>query len=167
MIFLKYMQANHNYTTDAVFSDDRIYRYALWRTWNETLPKVLFIGLNPSTADEIQDDPTIRRCIQYAKDWKFGGCIMGNIFAYRSTDPKKLSLVNEPIGTKNDYWLKKLNKEATLTVAAWGNHGKLLDRGAEVNKLLKSFHCLKITKKGFPSHPLYLSKKLKPILFNK
>ena len=68
----------------------------------------MFIGLNPSTADEIQDDPTIRRCIRYAKDWNYGGYIMGNIFAYRSTDPKKLLHIDDPIGRKNDYWLKKL-----------------------------------------------------------
>ena len=73
--------------SDALFSEDRIYRYALWRTWDESLPKALFIGLNPSTADEIQDDPTIRRCIRYSMDWGYGGYIMGNIFGYRSTDP--------------------------------------------------------------------------------
>ena len=151
--------------SDALFSKDRIYRYALWRTWDESKPKVLFVGLNPSTADEIQDDPTIRRCIRYSKDWGYGGYIMGNIFAYRSTDPKKLLDIDDPIGPKNDFWLKKLNKEASLTIGAWGNHGKILDRGSQINQMFKTFHCLKITKEGFPSHPLYLSSKLKPILF--
>ena len=151
--------------SDAYFSKDRIYRYALWRTWDESLPKVLFIGLNPSTADEIQDDPTIRRCIRYAKDWNYGGYIMGNIFAYRSTDPKKLLDIEDPVGPKNNYWLKKLSKEASLTIGAWGNHGKILNRGNQISKMLKTFHCLKITKEGFPSHPLYLHSRLKPILF--
>ena len=151
--------------TDAVFSKNRIYRYALWRVWDNSKPKVLFIGLNPSTADEIQDDPTIRRCIRYSKDWGYGGYIMGNIFAYRSTDPKKLLDIDDPIGPKNDYWLKKLSKEASLTIGAWGNHGKILDRGNQINNMLETLHCLKITKEGFPSHPLYLSSKLKPILF--
>ena len=66
--------------SDAYFSKDRIYRYALWRIWNHNLPKVVFIGLNPSTADEIEDDPTIRRCMSYADNWGYGGYIMGNIF---------------------------------------------------------------------------------------
>ena len=72
--------------TDATFSDDRVHRYALWRIWDESLPKVLFIGLNPSTATETKNDPTIRRCMGYAKDWGYGGYIMGNIFAFRSSD---------------------------------------------------------------------------------
>ena len=79
--------------SDAKFSNDRIYRYALWRVWDESLPKLLFIGLNPSTADEINDDPTMRRCIRFAKDLGYGTFIMGNIFGYRSTDPKKIKQI--------------------------------------------------------------------------
>lgn len=151
--------------SDALFSEDRIYRYALWRTWDESLPKALFIGLNPSTADEIQDDPTIRRCIRYSRDWGYGGYIMGNIFGYRSTDPQGLKKIKDPIGDKNNYWLKKLHKQASITIAAWGNHGKFLDRGEEVVRLLDDLHCLKITKENHPSHPLYLPANLKPIKF--
>jgi len=151
--------------SDALFSEDRIYRYALWRIWDKSLPKALFIGLNPSTADEIQDDPTIRRCIRYSMDWGYGGYIMGNIFGYRSTDPHVLKRIKDPIGNKNNYWLKKLHKEASITIAAWGNHGKLLSRGEEVSSLLDNLHCLKITKEKNPSHPLYLPAKLKPIKF--
>ena len=105
--------------SDAFFSKDRLYRYALWRIWDNELPKVLFIGLNPSTADEVKDDPTIRRCIRYALDWGYGGYLMGNIFAYRSTDPKQLKIIDNPIGIDNNYWLKKLHTEATLTIGAW------------------------------------------------
>ena len=151
--------------SDALFSKDRIYRYALWRVWDDTLPKVLFIGLNPSTADEIKDDPTIRRCIGYAKSWGYGGYIMGNIFGYRSTDPKKLRCIDDPIGPDNNYWLKKLHKEASLTIGAWGNHGKLLNRGDEIIDLINNLYCLKITKEGHPSHPLYLPARLMPIIF--
>tara|TARA_B000000557_G_C20755605_1_gene435065 strand:+ start:45 stop:524 length:480 start_codon:yes stop_codon:yes gene_type:complete len=151
--------------SDALFSKDRVYRYALWRIWDIKKPKVLFIGLNPSTADEIKNDPTIRRCIRFSMDWGYGGYIMGNIFAYRSTDPKNLLKIDDPIGADNDYWLKKLYDEASLTIGAWGNHGRILNRGEKVNNMLKSFHCLKITKLGYPSHPLYLSSKLKPIIF--
>ena len=153
--------------SDAVFSPFRKHRYSLWRTWDRKLPKVLFIGLNPSTADEIQDDPTIRRCIRYARDWGYGGYIMGNIFAYRSTDPAKLRIVKDPIGKKNNYWLKKLYNEAEITIAAWGNHGNYLNRGEDVANLFKKLYCLKKTKLGQPSHPLYLPAKLKPILYYK
>ena len=151
--------------SDAFFSEDRIYRYALWRIWNDLLPTVLFIGLNPSTADEVQNDPTIRRCMRFANDWGFGGYIMGNIFGYRSTDPKKLKLLDNPIGLDNNYWLTKLHKEADLTIGAWGNHGKLLNRGEQVLNLIDNIYCLKVTNEGQPSHPLYLSSKLKPIKF--
>ena len=150
----------------AKFSKDRMYRYSLWRTWDETLPKVLFIGLNPSTADEIKDDPTIRRCLHYSIDWGFGGYIMGNIFGYRSKDPKKLKDINDPIGPRNNYWIHKIHNEASLTIAAWGNWGNLYGRGNSVLKLVDNMHCLKITKEGHPAHPLYLPKYLKPIKFN-
>mgnify|MGYP001162362035 FL=1 len=153
--------------SDAFFSKDRKHRYALWRVWNNKLPKVLFIGLNPSTADEVKDDPTIRRCINYAKDWGYGGYIMGNIFAYRSTDPKNLKITNDPIGIDNNSWLIKLHSEASLTIGAWGNHGKYLDRGEEVSNLIDNLYCLRITKEGHPSHPLYLPGNLKPIILKK
>ena len=153
--------------SDALFSKDRFYRYALWRIWDKSLPKILFIGLNPSTADEIKDDPTNRRCKRYAQDWGFGGYIMSNIFAYRSTNPKILKEIKDPIGPDNNYWLQKLHKEAILTIGAWGNYGKLLNRGEEIINLIDNLYCLKITKEGHPSHPLYLSSKLKPIIFLK
>ena len=153
--------------SNAFFSKDRKHRYALWRVWNNKLPKVLFIGLNPSTADEVKDDPTIRRCINYAKDWGYGGYIMGNIFAYRSTDPKNLKITTDPIGIDNNSWLIKLHSEASLTIGAWGNHGKYLDRGEEVSNLIDNLYCLRITKEGHPSHPLYLPGNLKPIILKK
>ena len=152
--------------SDALFSKDRLYRYALWRIWNDKLPKVLFIGLNPSTADEIKDDPTIRRCIRYAQDWGYGGYIMGNIFAFRSTDPKKLKIIENPVGNENNFWLKKLHKEASLTIGAWRNHGKYLNQGKIIINLIDNLYCLKVTKEGHPSHPLYLPSNLKPIKFN-
>ena len=151
--------------SDAYFSKDRIYRYALWRTWDNSLPKVLFIGLNPSTANEIQDDPTNRRCKRYAYDWGYGGYIMSNIFGYRSTNPQKLYKIKDPIGPDNNFWLKKLQKETVLTIGAWGNHGKLFNRGREVINLINNLYCLRITKEGQPTHPLYLPSKLKPIIF--
>ena len=104
--------------------------------------------------------------MRFAYDWGFGGYIMGNIFAYRSTDPKNLKKTINPIGKENDFWLVKLHKEASLTIGAWGNHGKILNRSNEVIKLINDLHCLKVTKENQPMHPLYLSSKLKPIVFN-
>ena len=80
-------------------SDDRRYRYELSRIWDAALPPVLFVGMNPSTADEEQDDPTIRRCIRFARDWGYGGLLMGNLYALRATDPQELTRAVEPPDT--------------------------------------------------------------------
>ena len=149
----------------ARFSDCRAYRYTLHRIWNEAKPYCMFVGLNPSTADEVQNDPTVRRCIGYAIDWGFGGLVMTNIFAFRATDPNVMKAHREPVGPRNNYWLKKVSANAGLTLCAWGNHGHHLGRSAEVVRLLTDPHCLKITGTGEPSHPLYLKKDLKPIPF--
>ena len=86
----------------AAFSPCRRYRYCLSRVWNPKLPSVMFVGLNPSTADEQEDDPTVRRCIGFARNWNFGGLILVNLFAYRSTDPADLLRVDDPVGPGND-----------------------------------------------------------------
>ncbi len=125
-------------------------------------PLVLFIDLNPSTADETNDDPTITRCVNFARAWGFGGLVMANLFAYRATDPQKLSQCPDPVGPENNRSLLKLQEEASLVVAAWGNHGTLFDRGSEVLKLLKEPHCLEMSLSGQPKHPLYLKSDLKP-----
>ena len=96
----------------ATFSNCRKYRYALSRSWDEKKKIVLFIGLNPSTADEKKDDPTIRRCINYAQSWGFGGLQVANLFAYRATKPTKLRYVENPVGDDNDQQLIKLSKMA-------------------------------------------------------
>jgi len=144
----------------AQFSDDRIYRYALWRTWREG-DHVLFIGLNPSTADETEDDPTIRRCIGFAKEWEFGGIYMLNIFALRATNPKNLMKSKDPIGEKNNDFLQMYFDKIGLNVACWGTLGKYLNRGQQVRDILGDdcLHCFGLTKNGQPKHPLYLPKK--------
>ena len=152
--------------SDAIFSPDRLHRYGLWRIWDDTLPTVLFIGLNPSTADEFKNDPTIRRCIGYAKDWGYGGYIMGNIFGFRATDPKVMKSAKDPIGAENNKWLLRLHEEADLTIGAWGNYGKFMNRGKDVAAMIPNLKCLKITGQGYPSHPLYLKRILKPIPFS-
>jgi len=147
---------------DARFSPDRTYRYALWRIWNETLPKVMFIGLNPSAANENKDDPTIKRCIEFSKSWGYGGLVVGNLFAYVSQNPNEMMRFSEPVGLENNQWLLKLAEEAELVVAAWGDDGAFRNRGSEVRRLIPDLHCLKLNKSGEPSHPLYLLSDLKP-----
>jgi hypothetical protein len=151
--------------TGATWSPDRKHRYTLWRTWDTKKPYVMFIGLNPSTADEVSDDNTVRRCINYAKDWGYGALCMTNIFAYRATDPKVMKAQEDPVGEENDKSLIECAKDAGVIIAAWGTHGSYLGRNDEVIRLLGKLYCLKKTKDGHPGHPLYLKKDLKPVLF--
>ncbi len=150
----------------ATFSNCRKYRYALSRSWDEKKKIVLFIGLNPSTADEKKDDPTIRRCINYAQNWGFGGLQVANLFAYRATKPAELKNVENPVGDDNDKHLIKLSKMADLTVAAWGNEGSLFSRDKQVIKLIPNLMCLKINKSGQPAHPLYQKKDIEYISYS-
>ena len=158
----------------AIFSEDRRFRYSLWRVWNRKGPQVLFICLNPSIADEVIDDPTQRRCRRFAQDWGYGGYIVGNIFAYVSTDPKQLKSVKDPIGPENNAYLLKMHKDSDLTIVAWGNWGELEGRGNEVYEMLsketgisglKLLECLGVNRNGSPRHPLYLRADTKPSLF--
>ena len=146
----------------AEFSLDRIYRYSLWRFWKKDKGYAAFVCLNPSTADEFTDDPTIRRCINYAESWGYGGMIMLNLFAYRATDPIKLYSAKDPIGPDNDFHLRSASSKAKVTIAAWGTHGGYLGRDNAVMSMLTAPKCLGITKEGYPKHPLYLKKGLKP-----
>ena len=95
----------------AFFSNCKKYRYTLWRIWDKNKPYAVFIGLNPSVADATIDDPTIRRCIKYAKDWNLGGLYMLNLFSYIATNPKEMKNNKYPIGKLNDEWLIKISKE--------------------------------------------------------
>lgn len=152
--------------SDAVFSPCQLYRYALWRIWDEARPAVLFIGLNPSTADAERNDPTIRRCIGFAQSWGLGGVYVANLFAYRATQPKQLKAAAEPIGSETDEWLAKLYGKTDLAIAAWGNHGSFCGRDRTVRQLLPYLHCLKLTQQNQPAHPLYLKSDLRPILLD-
>ena len=154
----------------AEISDDGQYRYNLWRSWDVGKPDCLFIMLNPSTADAEQDDPTIRRCIDYAKRWGYGGLQVGNLFALRATHPKDLRNHLSPTGgQKNDDVLKEMHNAAHFTVAAWGTQGAYMGQGDHVKSLLrpmkgKIYH-LGLTVAGFPRHPLYLRKDAEPTLW--
>lgn len=141
----------------AVFSPCRTYRYSLSRVWNPRLPPVMFVGLNPSTADEQQDDPTVRRCVGFVRKWNFGGLILVNLFAYRSTDPAGLLEIDDPVGPENDKHILTSAHAAGRVVLAWGTKGSFLDRDQHVISLLPDAHCLGVTKNGHPKHPLYLA----------
>ncbi|MBX3356447.1 MAG: DUF1643 domain-containing protein [Phycisphaeraceae bacterium] len=142
---------------DARFSPCRRYRYLLKRRWAREKPFVLFIGLNPSTADETLDDPTVRRCVGFARSWGYGGLMLANLFAFRSTCPRRLTQVRDPVGPENDDWLVRSARSAGLVVAAWGVHGTLQDRADAVVGQLPDLYCLGTTRAGAPRHPLYLS----------
>lgn len=143
------------------FSADMVYRYLLTRQWGEALEgkTVNFIGLNPSTATATVDDPTVRRCIGFARSWNAQRLVVTNIFAFRSTDPRRLRAHTvDPVGDENDRHLLEQARAADLVVACWGAHGTFMNRGAYVNHLLRDLEvqCFGLTISGQPKHPLYL-----------
>lgn len=142
----------------AELSDDGLHRYILGRRWDDALPECVFIMLNPSTADATQDDPTIRRCINFAKSFGCGTLLVGNLYAYRATDPRELFKAEEPTGgPRNNSVLTDLLTRGAVTVAAWGARAKA-DRVAELISLPGANHltALATTKDGAPRHPLYV-----------
>lgn len=144
----------------AIFDRTRRYRYRLWRRWNDALPSITFIMLNPSKADATFNDQTIATCIRTAKRFGFGSLDVVNLFAYRTFDPKELKRARNPIGKLNDEHIIASVKEAKTILLAWGNHGGWNARHEEVLELLLDYSgstfCLGLTKQGQPRHPLYL-----------
>lgn len=158
----------------ATISDDGKYRYSLLRYWNDELPRVCFIMLNPSTADADIEDPTTRRVLQFSKDWGFGSYEIVNLFALRSPAPELLRNTSNPIGgldpsgkELNDLWILAAVTKAKLIVVAWGTLGGFLRRDEMVCSMIRihgrEVHCVGKTKGGFPGHPLYLPKKNRPV----
>ncbi|HXF23295.1 MAG TPA: DUF1643 domain-containing protein [Gemmatimonadaceae bacterium] len=142
----------------ALFSPDRVYRYVLTRRWDEGRRQLVVIGLNPSTADETVDDPTIRRCIRFAKDQRCSALVMLNLFALRATDPRAIKSHSDPVGPGNDETLRTYCwGDDVIVVAAWGVHGAYMGRSGDVLRLgLPHLNCWGKTKHGQPRHPLYL-----------
>ena len=160
------------WATGAVFSPGAhpAYRYKLWRTWDNTAPVVAFVSLNPSTADEYEDDPTIRRDIGFAQAWRFGGLVKLNLFGYRSTDPGGLLSVDDPVGPDNDAAIVEVVRDVARVVLAWGSHSSpaslgalVAHRAAAVRERVMT-HArgevgdLGVNADGQPRHPLYLPK---------
>ena len=142
----------------AILSPCGNYRYLLGRRWSDG-GLCCFVMLNPSTADADKDDPTIRRCIGYAKREGMGALEVVNLFAYRATDPKSLLNAKDPIGPENDKFLREVFKRADLIVCAWGNHGAFKSRDLQVEKLIGAkAKCLGVTSNNHPRHPLRVRK---------
>lgn len=148
----------------AVYSDCERYRYLLTRVWDASGPRALFVMLNPSTATEVQNDPTVERCERRARTLGFGSFRVTNIFAWRATDPKEMRAQPDPVGPENDRAILDsvawAEGPGARIVCAWGAHGAHLGRGAAVERLLRGtgrelFH-LGLTRAGAPKHPLYI-----------
>lgn len=170
----------------AVFDETRRYRYSLWRRWGfdecEMFPMpearnrdaklrmhISFIGLNPSTADQSINDPTVSRCVRFAKEWGFRSMSMLNLFAFRAADPKVMKADSEPIGGENNgRCIQWFAENSGLVIAAWGNHGSYLGRSKSVKSTLRAcglVHHLGLTKAMEPRHPLYLRSDTQPTLW--
>lgn len=152
-------------STGASFSNCMKYRYTLWRSWGAGY-FINFLMLNPSTADDVTNDPTVERCERRAKMMGYGGLIVTNLFAFRATDPKEMRAARDPIGEKNDDAILESADQSAMVLCAWGQHGKYRSRDSHVLSLLAGcghkLHYLKLAKDGTPCHPLYLPYELKP-----
>lgn len=143
------------------------YRYQLWRIWDDTKPCVLFVMLNPSTADASIDDPTLRRCMGFAKSWGYGGVYIGNLYAYRATNPSVLQQVAKPVGSRNKSSILKMVEACDKIICAWGNN--LPTVGSPIISILKKqprLYHLGLTKRQQPRHPLYVKGNTIPELFS-
>lgn len=161
----------------AILDETRKYRYRLWRDCGEGVGTCAFIMLNPSTADENENDPTIRKCMKYARTWGYARLVVVNLFAFRATEPKELEKIKDrekAVGRDNDAFIDEIftgeDWKADMVIAAWGGHGKHLDRDwAVLNRVKQAklpLHYLKLatTVRKSPYHPLYLKDDLKPQL---
>lgn len=150
----------------ATFSPCEAYRYDLTRVWDRDKPLCMFLMLNPSTADAEKPDPTITRCLGFARSWGCGSLVVCNLFALRSTDPRELYKSADPIGPDNDAAIVGWARKASLRVAAWGNHGRHRERGVRVKLRLRDLGVplsyLRLTKLNQPEHPLYVPATTQP-----
>jgi len=147
----------------ALFSSCERYRYAVSRNLvaKANPSTVAWVLCNPSTATATDDDPTIRRCINFSKTWGYERMLLGNAFALRSTDPRALYNDPDPVGPDNDKALVKLALQAEVVVCGWGTHGKLHGRGEAVKRMLleagAKLAFLRLNQDGSPGHPLYVA----------
>ena len=147
------------YSRGAVFSRCQAYRYRLWRRWGGPRPSLVVLLLNPSTADAERNDPTVERCQRRALALGFGGLEVVNLFALRSTDPRGLRGLVDPVGPENDAAILAACTGADAVLAGWGTWGALHGRDRHVRALLEAagvrLQCLGVNRDGSPVHPLY------------
>ncbi len=153
----------------AIYSLCEAYRYLLTRTWAPGQGRALFVMLNPSTATEVQNDPTVERCERRARALGFGAFRVCNIFAFRATDPRAMRAMTDPVGPQNDAAILESATWADRIICAWGTHGAHLGRGPQVEALLRAtgqplWH-LGLTKDGHPKHPLYIGYSVQPVMW--
>lgn len=160
-------------SSGAVFSDCEQYRYRLWREWDKSLPSLCFLMLNPSTADEQANDPTIARCEARAVAMRCGRLEVVNLFPYRATDPDQLCTVTDPLGPVNkaDGAIMDAISVSHMIICGWGSHKAAIERAAEVLRIIRitgyanRMHYLGLNQDGSPKHPLYIAMKTKPTRF--
>lgn len=141
----------------AIFSGDRRYRYALWRVWNREIPALIFVGVNPSYANEYKDDPTVQKLGYYANVHNYGGIYIANLFALVGTHSECLVYDKNAIGEENDARLLEMKRVPGMIIVGWGNRGRSIGRDKAVLDILgKPVYCFSVTKEGMPTHPLYL-----------
>jgi hypothetical protein len=151
----------------ARFSRDGRHRLLLGRLWDDALPTVAFVGLNPSTADATTDDATIRRCIGFARSWGFGSLLVANLYTFCATDPRDLEAWGDRLAFGADHALRDAANEAALVIEAWGAHPLALRRADHVQRILEEradVGFLGLTKSGAPRHPLYVPGETLPTL---
>ena len=147
--------------TGAIFSECKKYRYALWRIWDKSKPYIMFIGLNPSTANEFKNDPTFTRVIGFANDWGYGGVYMMNLFSFVTAYPKELQIDEDSLQI-NNRWLKVISVKCDRIIFAWGSFKEAEQRSNYILERFKGF-ALEINKDGSPKHPLYVKSNIEPI----
>jgi len=163
------------YDMDAKLSADGTYRHVLTRTWRRApgMKKVCFIMLNPSTADGLSDDATIRKCVALSKRWKYDALAVVNLFDIRTSSPTIMKRSTAPCSKDNNHYIRdtanRIDRSGGIVVAAWGTHGTHQGRNAEVMHELEldgtNLYALKLSKDGHPYHPLYLPMDTKPVLW--
>lgn len=154
----------------AIIDNTGNYRYLLWREWDSTGDTVAFIMLNPSRADAKINDPTITRCIKFARSWGFSRLEVVNLFAYRTPHPSLLKQTVEPVGKDNDKYILATVRRSDKVILAWGERGSWREQDLYTLRLIQNYthlYCLGMTKQSCPRHPLYLRSTTKPQTFEK
>lgn len=148
----------------AEISDDQLYRFLLTREWDSNKGKVMWIMLNPSTADAMNDDPTIKKCVSYADKWGYGSIAVVNTNPFRSPNPKEMRGHSLPVDVwvQNHAVIERESANADMIVAGWGNDAEFEALKFFVNRFGNRLFALQVNNTAHPAHPLYLNGSLEP-----